>query len=126
MSHLKSTVLLPVAQPLALATERYALRLARNDEEVRQAQRLRFNVFNLELNEGLADSFLTGVDEDEFDAQCDHLLVTEKLTGAVIGTYRLQTNEAAEDGNGFYAAGLFDLADLPAHVLANEIGRAHV
>ena len=31
----------------------YGLRLARDADEIRRAQRLRFEVFNLELNEGL-------------------------------------------------------------------------
>ena len=36
-------------------------------DEVRAAQSLRFQVFNLELNEGLQESYVTGLDEDPFD-----------------------------------------------------------
>ena len=39
------------------------------------AFRLRFLVFNLELNEGLDTAYATGHDTDEFDAFCDHLIV---------------------------------------------------
>ena len=46
----------------------YATRLARNAGEIRAAQTLRFEVFNLELNEGLEQSYLTGRDEDPFDS----------------------------------------------------------
>jgi hypothetical protein len=38
--------------------------MARSADEVRAAQRLRFEVFNLELNEGLAESHFTGLDAD--------------------------------------------------------------
>jgi putative hemolysin len=43
------------------ATPRYTLRLARTREEVEAALRLRFEVFNLELQEGFAESFFTGI-----------------------------------------------------------------
>jgi len=39
----------------------YAARLARNAEEVGAAQALRFNVFNLELNEGLEESLAASI-----------------------------------------------------------------
>lgn len=112
--------------PLALQTERYELQLVRTTDELDAVLRLRFAVFNLELREGLAASYLTGRDEDEFDRQCQHLLVRDRRDGAVIGTYRLQTNEMAAAGRGFYSATEFDLTQLPAEVLANalELGRA--
>jgi putative hemolysin len=82
----------PANQPTA---GRYRLRLARTRGEIEAALRLRFEVFNLELHEGFAESFFTGMDEDEFDRICDHLLVTEELTGRVVGTYRLQSGKIA-------------------------------
>lgn len=111
---------------LALQTERYELQLVRTADDLDAVLRLRFAVFNLELGEGLAASYLTGRDEDEFDRQCQHLLVRDRCDGAVIGTYRLQTNEMAAAGRGFYSATEFDLAQLPAQVLDNalELGRA--
>ena len=45
----------------------YSIRFAKTKEEILAALRLRFEVFNLELNEGLASSHATGLDEDEFD-----------------------------------------------------------
>jgi putative hemolysin len=112
--------------PLVLQTERYELRLARTPAELEAVLRLRFAVFNLELGEGLAVSYLSGRDEDEFDRQCQHLLVRERRAGTVVGTYRLQTNEMAAAGRGFYSATEFDLTQLPPHILANalELGRA--
>jgi putative hemolysin len=105
---------------------RYMVRFARTPEEIDAALRLRFSVFNLELNEGLDSSFLTERDEDEFDLTCHHLIVIEKSTNAVVGTYRLRTLEMAKNANGFYSSGEFRVEDLPPEVLANslEIGRS--
>ena len=64
-----------------MSTERYELRLAAGAEDVRAAQRLRFAVFNVELGEGLPGAEATGLDADDFDAVCDHLLVVERATG---------------------------------------------
>ena len=80
----------------------YAARLARNADEVRTAQELRFTVFNLELNEGLAESLATGLDADPFDEVCDHLLVEHLPTGEIVGTYRLQTGPTAAVNRGYY------------------------
>ena len=73
------------------AENHYQARLAASVEDVRAAQTLRFLVFNLELNEGLEQSFATLRDADPFDDICDHLLVEDRRTGEVEGTYRLQT-----------------------------------
>jgi len=80
----------------------YETHLARNAAEIRAAQELRFQVFNLELKEGLQDSHLTGRDEDPFDAVCDHLIVLHRSTQAVVGTYRLQTGANAATRLGYY------------------------
>ena len=79
------------------------MRLARNAEDVRRAQRLRFEVFNLELNEGLAESHIAGLDADPFDQVCDHLIVEDVANDEIVGTYRLQTGEAAAAKIGYYS-----------------------
>jgi putative hemolysin len=106
---------------------RYSLRFATTPEELEAVQRLRFEVFNLELGEGLDESFATGRDEDRFDPVCHHLIVTD-TTGSAVGTYRMQTSEMAIEHIGFYSAEEFDLTGLPDEVLADavEIGRACV
>lgn len=87
---------------------------------------LRFGVFNLELNEGLYSSFKTFRDEDEYDIQCYHIIVIEKFNNDVIGTYRIQTNEMARKGKGFYSADEFKLNHLGRKILNHSIetGRA--
>ncbi len=114
------------APKLELREGRYLLRFAQNAMDLDAVLKLRFEVFNLELGEGLQSSFMTGRDRDEFDAQCHHLMIEDTEAGHVVGTYRIQTNEMAAAGNGFYSAGEFDLAHLPDAVGLNsiELGRA--
>lgn len=104
----------------------YTVRFARREEEVDAALRLRFEVFNLELNEGLEASFINQRDEDEFDKTCHHLIVVENASGKIVGTYRVRTMEMAQSAFGFYSAGEFAVEDLPYEVLAEslETGRA--
>jgi putative hemolysin len=105
----------------------YRVRLAASREDVRAAQLLRFVVFNLELREGLEQSYATCLDADAYDPICDHLLVEDIRTGEVIGTYRLQTGRKAAENLGYYSAQEFDFR--PYEPLRNEIielGRACV
>lgn len=103
---------------------KYVARFAQTKEELNTVLKLRFEIFNLELAEGLDRSFQTGRDEDEFDATCHHLMIVEIQTNQVVGTYRLQTKEIAT--RGFYSANEFDLSHLPSEVLEQslELGRA--
>ncbi len=105
----------------------YNTRLARNADEVRAAQVLRFDVFNRELNEGLAASYVTGRDEDPFDAVCDHLVVEHRPTGQIVGTYRLQTGLNAASMLGYYCEQEFEFSIFePARSEIIELGRACV
>jgi putative hemolysin len=105
----------------------YAVRLASSLEEVRAAQALRFEVFNLELKEGLADSYSTGLDADPFDAVCDHLIVVDTASHQVVGTYRLQTGANAAKNIGYYCAQEFEFRVFePVRNEIVELGRACV
>lgn len=119
-----------VGQPVRLpvnAPEHYAIRLTRDPEAIRAAQRLRFEVFNVELNEGLEQSFATGLDEDPFDAVCDHLVVEHLPSREIVGTYRLQTGANAADHLGYYSAQEFEFAVFePLRPEIVELGRACV
>jgi putative hemolysin len=116
---------LPVPEP-ETRESLYRLGFARGPEELDAVLRLRFDVFNRELGEGLASSWETGRDEDELDRFCHHLLVEETATGRIVGTYRLQTQEMADAGRGFYSATEYDLASIPDEIrrLSLEVGRA--
>lgn len=111
-----------------LAEGRYEARFARTTAELEAVQRLRFEIFNIELGEGLEESYETGRDADEFDPVCHHLIVIDRTTSEIVGTYRLQTYEMAMAGCGFYSSGEFDLQGLPEAVLRQsiELGRACV
>lgn len=118
----------PLASPVGLGALRegpYEVRFARDAADLEAVLRLRFEVFNRELGEGLGESWATGLDRDAFDAVCHHLLLVEAGSGAVVGTYRLQTAEQARAGAGLYCAGEFDLAPLESIVTRGvELGRA--
>ena len=107
---------------------RYEASFARDQGDLDALLRLRYEVFNLELEEGLEESHLTGRDRDRFDDVCHHLVVRHRDSHEVVGTYRMQTSEMASQGIGFYSAGEFDLTSLPASVLGDavEVGRACV
>jgi putative hemolysin len=103
----------------------YSARLAASRADLRAAQALRFEVFNLELDEGLVQSYDTGLDADPFDEICDHLIVEDTTDGSVVGTYRLQTGQRARDGLGYYSEREFDFSPFEAtrgEIL--ELGRA--
>ena len=112
---------------LASPQAHYATRLAAKPEEIRAAQTLRFEVFNLELNEGLDASYASGLDEDPFDPVCDHLIVEHLPSRQVVGTYRLQTGENAANYRGYYCEQEFDFQPYePWRSEIVELGRACV
>ncbi len=104
----------------------YRCRFAQDPDDLERVLRLRYEVFNLELGEGLDESHETGLDRDRFDDHCHHMMVEECETRQVVGTYRLQVSEMASVGHGFYTAQEYDLRPWPTDVLqhAAETGRA--
>jgi putative hemolysin len=109
------------------APSQYASRLATTSEELQAAQALRFQVFNLELNEGLSDSYATGLDIDPFDQVCDHLIVEHVPTRQIVGTYRMQTGSHAARNLGYYCAQEFHFDGFePWREQIVELGRACV
>ncbi|MEO8602110.1 MAG: GNAT family N-acyltransferase [bacterium] len=100
--------------------------LASTADERRQAQRLRYEVFVLEMGARLPSAEL-GLDCDRLDAHCDHLLVREPATRRIVGTYRLLPPERVDAAGGWYCGEEFDLAPLqPWRRQIVEIGRACV
>ncbi|MET9700213.1 GNAT family N-acyltransferase [Streptomyces sp. NPDC006529] len=115
-----------VPTPAAHPAARYTVRLARDEDEVRAAQRLRHDVFAGELGARL-DGPEPGLDADAFDAYCDHLLVVEEESARVVGTYRLLPPERAAVAGRLYSEGEFDLSALtPIRSDLVEVGRSCV
>lgn len=84
---------------------------ARHLDEVRQAQRLRFEVFGLEMGARLSTA-VPGHDVDLFDDFCEHLIVRDEQTQTVIGTYRVLTPAQAQRVGSTYSDTEFDLTRL--------------
>jgi putative hemolysin len=84
---------------------------ARHQDEVREAQRLRYQVFALEMGATLPKT-VPGHDIDLFDDYCEHLLVRDSASGQVIGTYRVLTPTQARRAGSTYSDIEFDLVRL--------------
>lgn len=111
------------------------VRLARSENEILNAQRIRFSVFHNEFGAKLDDnSMQLERDQDLFDAYCDHLIVLDtELPGQeseqIVGTYRLMRKQHAVKAGGYYSADEFAVAGLMArHSNRNflELGRSCV
>lgn len=91
---------------------------ARHLDEVRAAQRLRYQVFVDEMGARLSPPAGTpiGYDADVFDRFCEHLIVRtredDRKPSRVIGTYRVLTPWAAVRAGGLYSETEFDLTRL--------------
>ncbi len=104
------------------------------EEDVRQAQRLRYRVFAMEMGARLpsAAGREPGLDADAFDPFCDHLLVkavpvNDEDDGLLVGTYRLLAPDAARRAGGLYIDTEFDLKPLSSlRPRAVELGRSCV
>lgn len=104
----------------------YMLGWVRSAAELEAVQQLRYDVFNVELNEGLDASHETGRDHDQYDDVFHHLYVRHIPSGRMVGTYRMQTAAMAHTGKGWYSETEFDFSGVPASILSQsvETGRA--
>ena len=105
----------------------FQVKIAETEEEKIASQRLRFEVFNIEMNKGLESSWDSGLDQDKYDEHADHLIVVDKNSGKVVGTYRMLMKKVANLNGGFYSEEEFDLTNLkklPFEIL--EMGRSCV
>ena len=121
----------PIVHRIHAEVGRYRLRLAETAEDRTAACRLRFRVFNIELGEGLESSYQTGLDTDQFDDVCEHLLVEDKQEDnpvrRIVGTYRMQTGTTAGRRHGYYSEQEFNLAPYePLRPGVLELGRASI
>lgn len=102
------------------AEPHFTLRLARDDRDLRAAQRLRYRVFVEELG---GDGDMVDHDQrleiDSFDQHFDHLVLIDRRRDAadlddVVGVYRLLPCERAAAAGGYYSEGEYDVSALKA------------
>lgn len=108
------------------ARNRFWVGLALDDAEVAEAQRLRYRVFAEEMGARLSSSSRR-LDIDAYDAYCDHLMVRDRETGEVVGTYRILSPSQARKAGRYYSEQEFDLGRF--HALRPgmaELGRSCV
>ena len=116
-----------IARPL-IKSKRPALQVswAKDAGEIQEAQRLRYKVFAEEMGATLSPN-AEGLDVDEFDAYCDHLIIRDQDTLRVVGTYRVLPPHKAQEIGKLYSDSEFDLSRLnhlrPKMV---EVGRSCV
>ena len=113
--------------PLIVEQDLFLIKFAENDEEVKAAMRLRYEVFCSEQGKGIQSDELEKIDCDEFDEHCLHLIIVEKKTSRIVGTYRVNPGPTARKYLGFYAAREYNiegLDELQDEIL--EVGRSCV
>ncbi|MGH1418979.1 MAG: GNAT family N-acetyltransferase [Hyphomicrobiaceae bacterium] len=119
------------------------VRLARGRNDIKLAQRLRYEVFYEEMSANPSSrARIRRRDEDPYDSFCDHLLVVDNAVTPgtwgnsrrpkVVGTYRVLRQEVAQAQRelGFYTQGEYDIAPLIARKSPRyrfmELGRSCV
>ena len=115
-----------VVQGTGRAKRNFQLEIATDEQAVREAQKLRWKVFAEEMGARLSGPE-PGVDQDIYDAYCDHLLVRDSGSGEVVGTYRILGPEGAKRIGNYYTEQEFDLTRLQ-HMRGRmvELGRSCV
>ncbi len=108
------------------ARPKLSVSLAQSEWDVIEAQKLRFRIFAGELGANLPTR-TPGVDQDIYDPYCEHLIVRDDNSGAVVGTYRILSPENARKVGNYYSENEFDLTRLQ-HLRPRmvEIGRSCV
>jgi len=117
-----------------LTQDSLTLEVTRCPELILKAQKLRYRIFREELTEGntaLFSDVEDGVDVDEYDAYCDHVVVYKTLPDGkkdVIGTYRMLRRDKLGDMKHFYTENEFDMSPLLNNYNGSlvEVGRSCV
>jgi len=113
-------------QPLPAGEPDLHVGIAREDEDIRAAQRLRYRVFAEEMKAELHTDE-PGLDVDPFDAYCRHLIVRDRRNDEVVACLRVLLDTDAQRAGSFYSETEFDLGNLitaPGRVM--ELGRVCV
>jgi putative hemolysin len=100
----------------------YVVKTAASWREWYAVLKFRKQIFLAEYE--VASNFTFGLDLDRFDWKCDHLIVTTKDRGQVVGCYRLMSSLHNEK---FYSEGEFEIGSVKRMPgIKVELGRACV
>ncbi|GMG81898.1 GNAT family N-acetyltransferase [Paralimibaculum aggregatum] len=90
---------------------KFRARIAQGAEDIRACQRLRYLTFIEER--GLASSADPhGLDADEFDPACSHLMVEETASGQLVCCFRMLPLESGSEIGRSYSAKYYELSNL--------------
>ena len=123
--------------PVLAVSGALEVRLAETEQEIEQAQRLRYQVFYEEMSAIPSPQMREARrDFDKYDDVCDHLLVVDRDAlnedgqPLVVGTYRLTREQDAVRAGGFYTSSEYDLSAMLKGMAAGsknlELGRSCV
>jgi putative hemolysin len=94
----------------------FETRVTREPDDIRAAQRLRYDVFVSELGgDGPLVDHSARLERDNFDAHATHLLLLDKARSGddqVVGVYRVMTAAMAQTAGQFYCENEYDLTRL--------------
>ena len=125
-AHPKSATRIAPAAQVSTVQGELKVEWARHHEQVREAQRLRYNIFAGEMGARLKEE-VAGHDIDLFDDYCEHLIVRDVVSQQVVGTYRVLTPAQAKRLGSTYSDLEFDLTRLRTYRdRMVEVGRSCV
>lgn len=121
-------ILEKIATPALIAEqELFLIKYAENEGEIEAAMRLRYDVFNIEQGKGLESARINEIDRDEFDEHCLQLIIVEKKTSRIVGTYRVHLGIVAKKELGLYSAREYNIRGIEKIVdEIVEVGRSCV
>ena len=105
--------------PIQIENSRYLLKTVDQVSEFHEVLELRAKIFSEEYG---VDLNSTSLDIDLYDFQCDHLIIIDKLSNTIVGTYRLLCSRFTQK---FYSESEFEIHEfLEAPGTKLELGRA--
>jgi len=108
------------------------VRLARSQQEIDQAQTLRYHIFYEEFAAQASDEVAAAKrDFDRYDPYADHLVVLDNsiidADKKIVGTYRMLREDRAKECGQFYTSDEFDISKLTENYTGLlEMGRSCV
>lgn len=124
---LKALVQRICTPPILAEGDQFLIKFAETDDEIRKVQRLRYEIFIQARGKSNPASENEELDCDEFDKYCLHLIVVEKKSNLIVGTYRMHPGVVASASIGFYSSKEYNITGLN-NISKNaiEVGRSCV